>query len=204
MQSITRRDFINGAALTVAAGLTPAAQIAAQPCALSAAAARTARAACRLVRGRACLRARPRGIFRRGYAGRGALRSRRGRRRHQRACRRMVLSPHAARKDARILILDNHDDFGGHAKRNEFMLDGRLIIGYGGSQSIDNAEFMVERHRQGTAARARRRRAAVRDRVRARPLFVARSVARDVLCRAKRSAATPGDRRCPDPCRATR
>jgi spermidine dehydrogenase len=41
-------------------------------------------------------------------------------------------------KDARILILDNHDDFGGHAKRNEFMLDGRLVIGYGGSQSIDN------------------------------------------------------------------
>src|ERR1700752_4455964 len=26
--------------------------------------------------------------------------------------------------DARILILDNHDDFGGHAKRNEFPLDG--------------------------------------------------------------------------------
>ena len=39
---------------------------------------------------------------------------------------------------ARILILDNHDDFGGHAKRNEFMLDGRLVIGYGGSQSIDS------------------------------------------------------------------
>src|SRR5262245_46324288 len=31
--------------------------------------------------------------------------------------------------DARILILDNHDDFGGHAKRNEFTLDGRLFIG---------------------------------------------------------------------------
>jgi spermidine dehydrogenase len=26
---------------------------------------------------------------------------------------------------ARILILDNHDDFGGHAKRNEFHLGGR-------------------------------------------------------------------------------
>ena len=25
-----------------------------------------------------------------------------------------------ARPNARILILDNHDDFGGHAKRNEF------------------------------------------------------------------------------------
>ena len=40
--------------------------------------------------------------------------------------------------DARILILDNHDDFGGHAKRNEFELDGRTIIGYGGSQALEN------------------------------------------------------------------
>ena len=39
--------------------------------------------------------------------------------------------------DARVLVLDNHDDFGGHAKRNEFNVDGRLLIGYGGSQSID-------------------------------------------------------------------
>lgn len=39
--------------------------------------------------------------------------------------------------DARILILDNHDDFGGHAKRNEFEVDGERLIGYGGSQSID-------------------------------------------------------------------
>lgn len=41
-------------------------------------------------------------------------------------------------RDARILILDNHDDFGGHAKRNEFNVDGRQLIGYGGSQSIDS------------------------------------------------------------------
>jgi len=39
--------------------------------------------------------------------------------------------------DTRILILDNHDDFGGHAKRNEYSVDGKTIIGYGGSQSID-------------------------------------------------------------------
>src|ERR1700756_100711 len=31
MPSISRRDFLNGVALTVAAGLTPAAQIAAEP-----------------------------------------------------------------------------------------------------------------------------------------------------------------------------
>jgi spermidine dehydrogenase len=39
--------------------------------------------------------------------------------------------------DARILILDNHDDFGGHARRNEFTVDGQRLVGYGGSQSID-------------------------------------------------------------------
>jgi spermidine dehydrogenase len=38
---------------------------------------------------------------------------------------------------ARILVLDNHDDFGGHAKRNEFTHEGRTFIGYGGTQSID-------------------------------------------------------------------
>tara|TARA_B110000503_G_scaffold79827_2_gene122474 strand:- start:359 stop:2245 length:1887 start_codon:yes stop_codon:yes gene_type:complete len=39
--------------------------------------------------------------------------------------------------DTRILLIDNHDDFGGHAKRNEFIVDGKELIGYGGSQSID-------------------------------------------------------------------
>ena len=39
--------------------------------------------------------------------------------------------------DARILILDNHDDFGGHAKRNEFTLDGRTFIGFGGTMLIE-------------------------------------------------------------------
>jgi spermidine dehydrogenase len=43
-----------------------------------------------------------------------------------------------ARPDARILLLDNHDDFGGHAKRNEFTHDGRTYLGYGGTQSIDS------------------------------------------------------------------
>jgi len=38
--------------------------------------------------------------------------------------------------NAKILILDNHDDFGGHAKRNEFRSADRLIIGYGGTQTI--------------------------------------------------------------------
>ena len=38
---------------------------------------------------------------------------------------------------ARVLVLDNHDDFGGHAKRNEFRIDGRTRVGYGGTESID-------------------------------------------------------------------
>jgi len=37
---------------------------------------------------------------------------------------------------ARILLLDNHDDFGGHAKRNEFVVDGRPRLSYGGSQTM--------------------------------------------------------------------
>jgi len=39
--------------------------------------------------------------------------------------------------NARVLVLDNHDDFGGHAKRNEFRAGGRLVLSYGGTQSID-------------------------------------------------------------------
>ena len=38
--------------------------------------------------------------------------------------------------DKKILILDNHDDFGGHAKRNEHVIDGKTLITYGGSQTL--------------------------------------------------------------------
>ena len=41
-------------------------------------------------------------------------------------------------KNARILMLDNHDDFGGHAKRNEFQAGGRTVLSYGGTQSIES------------------------------------------------------------------
>ena len=44
----------------------------------------------------------------------------------------------SAGKNARILILDNHDDFGGHAKRNEFQAGGRTLLSYGGTQSIES------------------------------------------------------------------
>src|SRR5579863_2901985 len=41
---------------------------------------------------------------------------------------------------ARVLVIDNHDDFGGHAKRNEFQVDGRTLVGYGGAQSLDGPD----------------------------------------------------------------
>jgi spermidine dehydrogenase len=42
----------------------------------------------------------------------------------------------------RILVLENHDDFGGHAKRNEFTsASGRMILGYGGSQSLQTPSY---------------------------------------------------------------
>ncbi len=51
-----------------------------------------------------------------------------------------LASAHIYRRDvdanARILILDNHDDFGGHAKRNEFTIDDQVLVGFGGTMEI--------------------------------------------------------------------
>jgi spermidine dehydrogenase len=44
----------------------------------------------------------------------------------------------AGKPKAKILILENHDDFGGHAKRNEFVLNGRLELMNGGTLEIDS------------------------------------------------------------------
>lgn len=54
--------------------------------------------------------------------------------------------------EARILVLDNHDDFGGRARRNEFRVPGRPepLIGYGGSPTLpasptpEAAELLAE------------------------------------------------------------
>ncbi len=43
-----------------------------------------------------------------------------------------------AGNSARILILENHDDFGGHAKRNEFHMGGKLQLLNGGTFLIDS------------------------------------------------------------------
>jgi spermidine dehydrogenase len=43
-----------------------------------------------------------------------------------------------AGEKSRILILDNHDDFGGHAKRNEFRTGNAFRLGFGGTFSIES------------------------------------------------------------------
>jgi len=42
---------------------------------------------------------------------------------------------------ARILILDNHDDFGGHAKRNEFRQGGTLRLAWGGTVNMEYTKY---------------------------------------------------------------
>jgi spermidine dehydrogenase len=46
---------------------------------------------------------------------------------------------------SRILILDNHDDFGGHAKRNEFRVGNRLLLGYGGTESLQSPKALFSK-----------------------------------------------------------
>ena len=40
-----------------------------------------------------------------------------------------------------ILILDNHDDFGGHAKRNEFHQGGDMRLSWGGTMNLEYLSF---------------------------------------------------------------
>jgi spermidine dehydrogenase len=134
--SISRRDFLNGVALTIAVGLTPAAQLAAQPS--------------RYPPALMGLRGQHDGSFEVAHAV-----AREGR---SFPVDRLPIEERydlvvvgggisglsaawyyrRARPSARILILDSLDDFGGHAKRNEFTVNGRHIIGYGGSQSLQS------------------------------------------------------------------
>ncbi len=43
-------------------------------------------------------------------------------------------------RSARVLVLDNHDDFGGHAKRNEFTYQGRTLLLNGGTSNLEVTE----------------------------------------------------------------
>jgi spermidine dehydrogenase len=133
---VNRRDFLNGMALTIAAGLTPAAQLSAQsspyPPALTG------------LRGHHAGSFEVAHGFREGKA--FAIDGVPAREHYDLVVVGGGISGLAAawfyRRQAgpraRILILDNHDDFGGHAKRNEFSHDGRLLIGYGGSESLQS------------------------------------------------------------------
>src|SRR5260370_21560685 len=137
MRRISRRDFLNGMALTVASGVTPAMQLAADPARYPPAltglrgqhpgsfevAHEIVRTGNRhLIDGLAIEESYDLIVVGGGISGLAAA----------------WFFRRAAGANARILVLDNHDDFGGHAKRNEFTLDRRLIIGYGGSQSIQS------------------------------------------------------------------
>jgi spermidine dehydrogenase len=141
MRRISRRDFLNGVALTVASGLTAAEQVAADPA--------------RYPPGLTGLRGQHPGSF--AVAHELAV----GGKRHQvddltveeiydlivigggiSGLAAAWFYRRTAGAGARILILDPLDDFGGHAKRNEFTLSQRLLIGYGGSQSIQSPKAL--------------------------------------------------------------
>src|SRR5215470_5008441 len=140
---VSRRDFLNGVSLAIAVALTPADQIAAQPA--------------RYPPGLTGLRGQHPGSFEVAHAF-----AREGRRfgiddapieeNYDLVVVGGGISGLAAawfyRKkspQARILILDNHDDFGGHAKRNEFTTDDRTLIGYGGSESIQSPKTLYSK-----------------------------------------------------------
>ena len=55
---------------------------------------------------------------------------------------------HKAGANAKILVLDNHDDFGGHAKRNEFNVRGRLLLARGGTSYIERPATFTHEGRQ--------------------------------------------------------
>jgi spermidine dehydrogenase len=54
-----------------------------------------------------------------------------------------------AEPEASILVVDNHDDFGGHAKRNECRVGDRLLIGYGGSEAIQSPNALYSNVAKG-------------------------------------------------------
>jgi len=42
---------------------------------------------------------------------------------------------------ARVLILENHDEFGGHARRNEFHQGGKMRLAWGGVMNLEFTDF---------------------------------------------------------------
>jgi len=144
MSDISRRDFINGVGLTIASGLTPIDQIGAAaqmyPPALIGLRGHhvgSFEVAHALVREQKTfsLTALPVEehydlvVIGGGISGLAAA----------------FFYGHQNGPSARILILENHDDFGGHAKRNEFRVGGRLILGYGGTESLQSPKGLYSK-----------------------------------------------------------
>ena len=148
-RAIHRRDFVNGAAVALGASLLPKWSWA---LALDAAGGGAGRRR-RRVSAAAHRHARqPRRVVRAvAPDARSAVRSTCGRADHTGETYDLVvvgggLSGLAAAyyfvqnvgRSARVLVLDNHDDFGGHAKRNEFVVDGKLLALNGGTLNIES------------------------------------------------------------------
>jgi len=136
MANITRRDFLNGAAIAIGAGLAPIDLLRAQaagsyPPALAGwrggidstyAAAHAVRDGQRYDLGKAPVDEKfDLVVVGAGISGLAA-----------------AWLFRKAQPQARILILEAHDDFGGHAARNEFTVGDRLLISYGGSESLQS------------------------------------------------------------------
>jgi spermidine dehydrogenase len=139
LSDITRRDFLNGVALTIAAGLTPAAQLSAQPA--------------RYPPALMGMRGQHDGSFEVAHDLRDGKAFPLDGMPIEESYDLVVVGGgisglaaawfyRRAQPAARILILENLDDFGGHAKRNEFHIDGRLILGYGGSESLQSPKAL--------------------------------------------------------------
>ena len=133
---VTRRDFLNGVALAVVAGLAPSEVLALA-------------AGQRYPPGEKGFRGSQPGSFDVAHAIRDGKRYDLDRVKVGETVDLVVvgagLSGLAAawywrqrRPRARILVLDAHADFGGHAQRNEFEVDGRRLLGYGGSESFQS------------------------------------------------------------------
>ena len=142
LDEITRRDFLNGSALLIASGLTPLAQLRAEP-------GRYYPPALAGLRG--------------SHVGSFEVAHQLGREGRSFDISTLAVEDgfdvvvvgggisglaaawfyrEAHGPKTRILILDNHDDFGGHAKRNEFRVDNQLLIGYGGTESLQSPKAM--------------------------------------------------------------